>query len=74
VRAGVCAMQAMRVMISGSAALPDPVMTAWKALTGHDLLEVGEQEERVCLSVSGVSVCAIVCDVSVRCLLLHGYM
>ena len=36
----VTEMHDMRVMISGSAALPDPVMAAWKQLTGHDLLEV----------------------------------
>ena len=38
--AGVRAVQRMRVTISGSAALPDPVMAAWHSLTGHDLLEV----------------------------------
>lgn len=29
----------MRLMVSGSAALPDPVMLAWQELTGHLLLE-----------------------------------
>jgi malonyl-CoA/methylmalonyl-CoA synthetase len=40
VRCAVAAAGRMRVMVSGSAALPDPVMAAWKTLTGHDLLEV----------------------------------
>ena len=32
-------LQGMRVMVSGSAALPGPLLQAWKALTGHVLLE-----------------------------------
>lgn len=32
-------MRGMRVMISGSAALPTPILHSWKALTGHQLLE-----------------------------------
>ena len=40
VHAAVNCVRKMRVTISGSAALPDPVMESWKALTGHELLEV----------------------------------
>jgi len=33
------AMQAMRLMVSGSAALPVPVLEQWRSLSGHTLLE-----------------------------------
>lgn len=33
------AMRAFRLMVSGSAALPVPVMERWKAISGHSLLE-----------------------------------
>jgi malonyl-CoA/methylmalonyl-CoA synthetase len=36
---GVMAAKNMRLMVSGSAALPDNILHAWKDLTGHTLLE-----------------------------------
>jgi len=38
-KAGVQTMQSMRLMVSGSAALPDVIMDAWYTLTGQRLLE-----------------------------------
>lgn len=38
-RTAVSAMERMRLMVSGSAALPDNILHAWKELTGHTLLE-----------------------------------
>lgn len=35
----IMTMKKMRFMVSGSAALPDPIMDKWKAMTGHTLLE-----------------------------------
>jgi malonyl-CoA/methylmalonyl-CoA synthetase len=32
-------VRGMRLMVSGSAALPTPVLHSWRALTGHQLLE-----------------------------------
>lgn len=37
--AGIETLRSMRLHVSGSAALPYPVMTAWEELTGHVLLE-----------------------------------
>ena len=39
VRAGAEGARGLRLMVSGSMALPTPVLERWKALTGHTLLE-----------------------------------
>lgn len=39
IRQGIEAMQYMRLMVSGSAALPDVLMNQWRELTGQVLLE-----------------------------------
>jgi len=37
--AAIVTLRSMRLHVSGSAALPLPVMTDWQSLTGHTLLE-----------------------------------
>ena len=39
IRAGAEGAQSLRLMVSGSMALPTPVLERWRALTGHTLLE-----------------------------------
>jgi malonyl-CoA/methylmalonyl-CoA synthetase len=39
IKLGLVAMQGMRLMACGSAALPNPILNDWKKLTGHTLLE-----------------------------------
>lgn len=38
-KAAIATMKRLRLMVSGSAALPDTILHKWKALTGHTLLE-----------------------------------
>ena len=39
VRKGAAGARSLRLMVSGSMALPTPVLTRWRELTGHTLLE-----------------------------------